>query len=424
MTTFDAAASLLVLAAVIGLINDRWIGVPRNIALLVGALITACAVILISDLRTSGQGAAIWRARLEAANLSGVLLDGVLALMLFAGSLHVDLRELRARAWPVLMLATGGVVISAMLFGGGLYVLAGWVGTPIPLIWCIVLGTIVAPTDAVVVEGLLRQVRIPAQLRGIISGESLFNDGAAVVLFLAMLAVAGGQYDSVGHGQLTLKIIEEVGGGGLMGWIAGGIVVLLTRGINDRSLELTFSLALALGIYRLALEFGVSGPIAVVAAGLAYRNTPRPNHAQADHMTLSWSTIDDLLNTFLFLLMGFQMLTVRPGAVAFIVLPLVFVLAVLARGISVGMTMAVLRMPAREKLRGLGVLTWTGLRGGISIALAQTLPDSPYREHLLGIGYAIVIMTIVFQGLTVPAVLRALYPAPARARADRAPPSG
>ena len=131
-------------------------------------------------------------------------------------------------------------------------------------------------------------------------------------------------------------------------------------------------------------------------------------------MTLSWATIDDLLNTFLFLLMGFQMLAVHPGPAVLILLPLVFALAVLARGVSVALTMVALHMPPREKLRGIGVLTWTGLRGGISIALAQTLPDSPYREHLLGVGYAVVIMTIVIQGLTVPAVLRALYP-PARA---------
>ncbi|MGE0416122.1 MAG: cation:proton antiporter, partial [Acetobacteraceae bacterium] len=339
----------------------------------------------------------------------GVLLNGVLALMLFAGSLHVDLKELRARAWPVLILATAGVGLSTLLFGAGMFVLFPWFGIPVPFIWCLVLGAIVAPTDAVVVEGLLRRIPMPQQVRAIISGESLFNDGAAIVFFLAGLAVASGEQDVVGHGRLTLRILMEVAGGGLLGWAAGLVVVILARGLRDRSLELTLSLALALGVYRLGLAFGVSGPIAVVAAGLAYRNTHWPGKAQADQVAASWSTIDDLLNTLLFVLMGFQILAVQPGREVFLALPLIFVISLLSRGISVGATLAVMAIPVREKLRGAATLTWTGLRGGISIALALTLPDTPYREHLLAVSYIVVIMTIVIQGLTVPAVLRAVY---------------
>jgi CPA1 family monovalent cation:H+ antiporter len=423
MTTFDAGAGLLTLAAVLGLINDRWFGVPRNIALLIGALLTAGTIIVIGDLRGDGDAAAYWGNRIEHANLSGVLLNGVLALMLFAGSLHVDLKELRARAWPVLLLATGGVALSAGLFGGGMYLLFPLAGMTVPFVWCLVLGAIVAPTDAVVVEGLLRQVRMPAQLRAIISGESLFNDGAAIVFFLAGLALAGGETGVVGHGRLAVRILIEVAGGGLLGWAAGALVVVLARGLKDRSLELTLSLALALGVYRLALTFDLSGPIAVVAAGLAYRNTRWPGRAQAEQLTVSWSAIDDLLNTLLFLLMGFQILAVQPGGELFLALPLVFVVALASRGVSVSVAMAVLHMPVRDKLRGVGVLTWTGLRGGISIALALTLPDTPYRAHLLAVAYAVVIMTIVIQGLTVPVVLRALYrPAIAQARPEQTRP--
>ena len=411
--TYDVAAVLLVLAAAIGLINDRWFGVPRNIALLIGAMITAALVLLADGVRLDGPVAAYWSERMHRANLSAVLLDGVLALLLFASTLHVNPRELRDRAWPVLTLATLGVIVASVIFGVGLYGLTWLIGAPIPLIWCLVAGIILAPTDAVVVENLLRHVRMPAALRGMITGESLFNDGAAVVLFLTALAIAAGEPDRYGHGRLVLKIAEEVVGGGLLGWAAGFAAVAMSRRLRDRTLELTISLALALGTYRIAASIGVSGPIAVVAAGLAWRHAPRRLRGrdhQHEQIASSWAVIDDLLNTWLFLLMGFQILTVRPGSTGFLLLPLVFGLAVIARALSVGIPMAAARLPPRDSLRGVAVLSWTGLRGGISIALALTLPDNPYHEKLLTICYAVVIMTIVIQGLTVPRLLRALYP--------------
>ena len=501
MTTFDAAAWLFAFAALIGIANDRWFHLPRNIALLLGALTVASGVMAVDTWLIQGEGLPYWRNRIEHANLSGLLLDGVLALLLFAGSMHVDLRELRDRAWPVALLATVGVVVTTGLFGVGFHLLTGLFGPPVPLIWCLVLGVILAPTDAVVVEGLLRQVRMPNALRGTISGESLFNDGAAVVLFLAALAIADGQQNVIGHGRLALKILEEVVLGGLLGWLGGYAVVTVCRTLKDRSLEVIVSLALALGIYRLAAAIGVSGPIAVVAAGLAFRHLPRRsptctgprthpkarpkagliptgrnNDPQAvqipswrpegrhprlaslqprkavdaglrrhdgEELTgvsifpsvgmssdgafpgigarfdsaahpspntmASWEVIDDLLNTLLFMLMGFQLLAVTMVSAVAILLPLGFLLAVVARAISVCPAMMLLRLPVADRLRGVGVLTWTGLRGGISIALVLTLPETPHRDLLLAVGYGVVIATIVLQGLTVPLVLRALY---------------
>jgi CPA1 family monovalent cation:H+ antiporter len=420
LSPYDVGALLLVLAAGIGLVNDRWFHAPRNIALLIGSMAAATLVLLVDGIRLDGPMADYWSARMHKANLSGVLLDGVLALLLFASTMHVNPRELRDRDWSVLMLATLGVVVASAIFGGGLYFLTWLAGAPIPLVWCIVVGTILAPTDAVVVENLLRRVRMPAELRGMITGESLFNDGAAVVLFLAALALAAGDGSQVGHGRLTLKIAEEVLGGGLLGWSAGFAAVALSRGLKDRTLELTISLALALGTYRIAAGIGVSGPIAVVAAGLAWRHAPRRlrgRDPQQEQVAASWGVIDDLLNTWLFLLMGFQVLTVRPGSLGYVLLPLVFLLAVLARALSVGIPVALSRMPAADKGRGIAVLSWTGLRGGISIALALTLPDNAYHERLLTICYAVVIMTIVIQGLTVPRLLRVLYPPPGRKEA-------
>ncbi|MGE0223755.1 MAG: cation:proton antiporter [Acetobacteraceae bacterium] len=423
MGTFDIGACLLVLAAGIGLANDRWFGIPRNMALLIGALLTACLVILLDTSVFSGRGAEYWRDRIQRAQLSNVLLEGVLALMLFASSMHVNLRELRDRAGSVALLATVGVILSTLLFGLGFYALALLSGHAVPLIWCFVLGAILAPTDAVVVEGLLRRVRIPAFLRATISGESLFNDGAAVVLFLAALAFAAGNPDVVGHGRLAMRIAKEVIGGALLGWLAGVAALYVVRGIKDCTLEVIVSLALALGAYRVAAAFDVSGPIAVVAAGLAF-HAPRHN-TEGAQLTIAWNVIDDVLNTFLFLMMGFQLLAVNEGVVPLLLLPFAFLLALLARALSVSVPILLLRLSSREKARGVAVLTWTGLRGGISIALAITLPASPYRELLLAVGYGVVISTILVQGLSVGRVLTLLYPhAPTRAPRPPAHPPG
>jgi CPA1 family monovalent cation:H+ antiporter len=412
MTTFDAGACLLLLAAVIGIVNDRWLGLPNAIALLIGALVAASLLMAADALFIHRHIADYWRDRLVAAQLQHVLLDGVLPLLLFAGTMQVDPRELRDRAVTVLGLATVGVVLATLLFGAGFYALNLLAGAGVPLAWCLVLGAILAPTDAVVVERLLRKVSMPSALRGIITGESLFNDGAAVVVFLAAIAIAEGQPDVIGSGRLLLAMVLEGVGGAVLGWLGGMIAVWVSRGLSDRTLEVTISLALAIAIYRLAVVIEVSGPIAVVAAGLAYRFPPRRLRIQQIarlQVLRSWAVIDDVTNTFLFLLMGFQLLALNTGWAALPLLAASYVVALFARALSVGIPMLPLRMTLRARGRGIVVLTWTGLRGGISVALALTLPPTPYRDLLLTICYGIVVLTIVLQGLLVLPVLRTLY---------------
>lgn len=410
---FDLAAILLGLAAAIGIVNDRWIRIPRNIALLLGALLTAGLFMAIDALRGAEATGELWRERLDAANLPRVLLDGVLALLLFASALHVEPRDLRERAWPVALLATAGVIGAAVLFGLGLFALCWLVGQPIPLAWCCVAGALLAPTDAVVVEDLLRRVHIPARLRAVITGESLFNDGAAVVVFFGALAIAQGDTGLIGRGHLLVLIVMEVVGGSLLGAVAGWLAARLVRRVHDRGLELTLSLALALGTYRLAAGCAVSAPIAVVAAGLVFASLCRRGRTE-QHVpaAASWATIDDLLNTFLFLLMGVQIIAVRPGVTLFLLLPFLFALSLGSRALSVALPVRLLGRGRGNLARGVALLSWTGLRGGISVALALTLPEMAWRDQLLGIAYAVVIMTIVIQGLTTPAVLRLLYPEP------------
>jgi CPA1 family monovalent cation:H+ antiporter len=411
MDPVDIFAIVLGLAVVIGCINHIWIKLPPAIGMLLGSLIVSL-LIAASDHLFHLHVMHWFRDTLDAADLPQFFLDAVLALLLFAGSLHVDVAELNQRRWIILLLATASVILSTLVFGYGMWLLFGAVAAAVPLVWCVLLGAILAPTDAVVVENLLRKAGLPTSLRAAIVGESLFNDGAGVVLFLLALGVTQGDTIHFGHGHVLGILLREIAGGALLGIVAGWLAALLLRRIEDDSLQLLISLALVLGSYRLALLADLSGPIAVVSAGLCLASPSTRFGLTPDTRRILigfWSPLNQLLNTMLFLLMGLQILglTVAPNQL----LPIVFAipLAIASRFVSVAVPLGLTQDHPREALRATTVLTWAGLRGGISIALAMTLPDSPWRTQLLVVTYAVVIFTIVVQGLTFPRVLRAIY---------------
>jgi monovalent cation:H+ antiporter, CPA1 family len=309
------------------------------------------------------------------------------------------------------------VILSTLIFGSCMWVIFAAIGATVPLAWCFVLSAILAPTDAVVVENLLRQVSLPARLRAAIIGESLFNDGASVVLFLLALGVTQGNAIELGHGYVLAALVREIVGGAALGFIAGWAAASLIRQVEDEGLQLMISLALVLGSYRLAGKFELSGAIAVVSAGLCLGSpSPRFGMGPGSRFLLIrfWSLLDQLLNSMLFLLIGLQLLGLIIQPID--LLPIVFAipLAVVSRMISVAVPLLLTRESLREKARDSMVLTWAGLRGGISIALALTLPASPWRVDLLVVTYAVVIFTIVAQGLTISRFLRWAHPGKGR----------
>jgi len=411
MEPADQFAVVLGLAVLIGCINYLWIRLPPAIGMLLGSLVISL-LIVASDRVLHLHIMGWFRATLGEADLPGFFLDGVLAFLLFAGSLHVDVAELNRLKWLILILATASVIISTAVFGAGIWLLFSLIGVDIPFVWCALLGAILAPTDAVVIENLLRKAGLPPSLRAAIVGESLFNDGAGVVLFLMALGVTQGDVIHLGHGQVLFALLREIVGGALVGLVGGFLAARLLRAVSDRGLQLLISMALVLGCYRFALVFGLSGPIAVVAAGLcvgapSYRSGLSPDTRTA--LIGFWSPLNQLLNTMLFLFMGLHILglvvTLQALAAAAFAVPL----AIASRFISVAVPIAFVRESLREKYAGTMVLTWAGMRGGISIALALTLPDSSWRTDLLIATYAVVVFTIVVQGLTFTRVLHAAY---------------
>jgi CPA1 family monovalent cation:H+ antiporter len=409
---FNMAAVVLTLAAAFGYLNHRWLKLPHAIGLVVIALIASLGVIALDSVAPGLGFQAAVREALASFDLPEALMHGMLSFLLFAGALHVNLDDLVERKWAIGSLATVGVLISTALVGVATYGVVRLVGLEVPLIYCLVFGSLIAPTDPVAVLGILKTVEIPQSLKAKIAGESLFNDGVGVVVFTILVAIAtGGQGgEPLGAVDVALLFVREALGGAVLGLAAGYLAYRAIKSIDEHNLEVLITLALVMMSYAIAVALHVSGPIAVVVAGLLIGNHGTRfamSETTRDHVEKFWSLTDEVLNSVLFLIIGFEVVALTlTGAVA-LAMAITVPVAVAARFVSVAAPLTVLGL-RREFTKGaIPVLTWGGLRGGISVALALSLPAIPVKEPILAMTYAVVIFSIVVQGLTVEHVVRA-----------------
>ncbi len=412
MTPLALFGVLLTLSSVFGVINNRTLRLPPSIGVLAIALLVSLVILAVNPFIPGIDLQAVSQGLLGKINFSQALLNGALSFLLFAGALQVDLRQLWARKVTVLALALVGTVLAVAVFGGAMWFVFPLAGASVPLIWCIVLGSILAPTDPVSVVAMLRRIGLPEAIQAVFAGESLFNDGIAVVISGVALGVATGG-SAVSGTDIVITFLLQAVGGGLAGLGFGWGAVQLMRWVDDGHLELIISLALASGAFSLANSLGMSGPIAVVVAGLTLgsRSSRKAlTHDGRRDLMIFWSLVDEVLNTLLFLLIGFEVVAIAFRQFHLIAVLIAIPLSVAARGFSVFLATTLARLRGHSRGAVLTVLTWGGLRGGISVSLALSLPDNEVRPALLAVCYSVVVYTIMIQGLTMERVARYFYP--------------
>jgi len=400
---------LLIVVALASYLNYRYLRLPPMIGLIVIALVLSGMVALAGHLGLVDVSATL--KPLSEFDFSRVLLHGMLAYLLFAGALNVDLRQLRSEAWPVGMLATAGVFATAFIAGFLFWIIARYVGIELPYAYALVFGALIAPTDPIAVNGIMKQVNAPSGFRMRVAGESLFNDGIGVALFVAALSLATHSTQE-SLAAMSLYFVWEACGAVLVGFACGWIVYKLLATVDQYTVEIMLTLALAGGVYGLAEAIHVSAPIAVVVAAVVIGNFGRASAMSETtrlHLDTFWELIDEILNGMLFVLIGLEVLLLHLSAVGLRegLMAMGAIAAVLvARALGVVASASLL---TRVLPRGrIVALTWAGMRGGISIALALSIPQSPYRYLIIICTYCVVVFSIVVQGLTLGPLLRAL----------------
>lgn len=404
MPLIQTLTILICLAALFSYVNHRWLKLPMTIGLMAVALVFSLVLIGLGKL---GMGIEAEAGRfIGAIDFNEALMHGMLGLLLFAGALHVKLDELLDLKWVIGTLAVVGTILSSLITGLLGYWLFDLVGLPLPFLYCLLFGALIAPTDPIAVMGVLRQARLPKALEVKIVGESLFNDGVGVVIFLVVLNLL--PKPAVHVTDVAALFLTEAVGGAALGLALGYLAYRMLKSVDNYQVEILITLALVMGSFLLADWLHTSGPIAVVVAGLLIGNHGRQwamSVSTREHLDNFWELLDELLNAVLFVLIGLEVLVLsfqRPYLLACLAaIPLVL----LARWLSVVVQVKSFSLVRNFTDRTITILTWGGLRGGISVALALSLPPGPGRDAVVTITYIVVVFSILGQGLTLNRVL-------------------
>jgi len=407
MTILNLAAILITLAALFSFINYRLVRLPTTIGLMLISLVLSLFLILLGKLGLA-QVHEQAQQLLSQIDFNITLMHGMLSFLLFAGALHVNLNDLREQKWEVISLAIASTLISTFLVGTATWYVLELTGIPISYIYCLLFGAVISPTDPIAVLGILKTVGASKALEIKIAGESLLNDGVAVVLFVVLLSIATSTAD-ITAGEVALIFAEETLGGIVYGFIIGLIAFWMLRSVNNYEVEILLTLALVMGGYALATAIHVSGPLAMVVAGILIGNHGRQyamSELTREHLDNFWKLVDEILNAALFVLIGLEILVITFSVnyllAAVITIPVILVV----RFISVGIPISLFRFRKEFTPHTVKILTWGGLRGGISVALALSLPMGGERELILTLTYIVVVFSISVQGLTIGKLVR------------------
>jgi CPA1 family monovalent cation:H+ antiporter len=405
MDFFDILTILITISAVFGYLNYRYIRLPPTIGLMLFALVLSLLLIAVGRTEAGIRDAVMQL--LSRVDFNRLLLHGILSFLLFAGALHVNLDDLFEEKWVIISLSTVGVFLSTLLVGGLTWYILNLLQIQISLIHSLLFGALISPTDPIAVLGIFKRGRAHKKLEAQISGEALFNDGMGVVVFIVLLKLAMGE-QNVSFREVSLLFLKEALGGVLFGLALGYFAYRVLKTIDYYKLEILITLAVTMGGYSLANALDTSGPLAIVVAGLFVGKKGRAlamSTITRQHLDAFWDLLDEILNAVLFILIGLEVIalefTDQYILAGLIIIPLVL----LARLISVGVPVTILRQWTLFDPKTVSILTWAGLRGGIAVALALSIPNVPARSPILAITYMVVVFSVLVQGLTIERLL-------------------
>lgn len=407
MTLFNIVSILLVISALFSFLNYHYIKLPRTIGLMLITLLISIALMFLRNFGIVIDEQA--KQLVQSIDFNKTLLQWMLCFLLFAGALHLNIDDLKEQKWSIGIFSTLSLIFSTLIIASFSYFLFWKIGIDIKFIYCLLFGALISPTDPIAVLGIIKKAGAPKNLETNIIGESLFNDGVGVVLFLVLLGSITGEIEGTGFTDILLLFIREAVGGCIMGLIFGGLTYKMMKSIDDYQVEILITLALVTGGSALATALHVSGPLAIIVAGLVIGNHASSfamSEKTREHLYLFWELIDEILNAVLFILIGLEILILKFSTQYIIPVVIIIPVVLLARFISLGIPISILRMGKEFIPNATRVMTWGGLRGGLAVALALSLPFGTERDIILFMTYGIVVFSILIQGLTIKYLIK------------------
>ncbi|WP_439151059.1 cation:proton antiporter [Winogradskyella sp.] len=410
MEYYSIATILIVLSGIFGYINVKFLKLPITIGLMLITIVFTAIVIVIAQF----DDTLLVREKefISSIDFETVLLDIILSFLLFAGALHTNFNQLKVQRWPILAFATFGVSVSTFLVGTIMFYVLQLFGLQISFINCLLFGALISPTDPIAVLGILKDAGAPKKLETKIVGESLFNDGVGVVVFLTIFAIAAKPDAAIEFSEIATLFGQEVIGGIGLGLVIGWITYRLMKSIDNYDVEVILTIATVMGGTMLAHKYHLSAPLAMVTAGLIVGNDTVRDSAMSEttetYVDKFWELIDVLLNTVLFVMIGMEMLVLTLKGDYIYAGLLAIPIILLCRYVSLWLPIKFFAKRLDFVPKTTLIMTWGGLRGGISIALALSLTQEMHRELFLVITYVVVVVSIVGQGLTVEPIIKKL----------------
>jgi len=406
MELYYSFSVLIVLASLFAYINYRVLKLPSTIGIMLIAIIVSVTLVASGE-NFLPKTTTHLTELVHSLDFTEVLMGAMLNFLLFAGGIHVNIKDLKEQFGPVVIFSTVGVIISTFAVGFGVYYLLPLVGVQMPLIYCIVFGALISPTDPVAVLSILKQAKVSKSLETKVAGESLFNDGMAVVVFTVVLQIAIGKEIDLNVENIGLLLLREAGGGLLLGVLLGYSASRAMRVVDDYIISVLITLSVVMGGYLIAHEMHISAPLAMVAAGLFMGNFSESFKMKSetqDYLIKFWELIDEIMNAVLFLFIGFELLLIKDLNEYLIAGGICILIVLLARWVAIFVPTKFMAFKYRFSPQTVKVLVWGGIRGGVSIALALSIPVNEYSQIIISITYCVVVFSIIVQGLTIAKV--------------------